>query len=251
MWCGGCYTSDPTLPFHVDSLGKNAESGEEDPGERERMVMTWRAKLRDPTDFHVGRRGDHLITPFECYLCVFRKLRREDPNPGTPTDDLLLGLIRQMNLDAFWSQESGTVLGNANQVAASIERSKLVGLEGAYEDTGTYDLTNHCGYEIASNILLHSRRPGKHSNVYTQFGAIRKLRSAYGNQVRASASANAAPYVMVDEKGIYKRLVVDKCGSLWFSCFMVGLQKRMGQIWKPNKALSVKQLIGLLEKAND
>ena len=46
-------------------------------------------------------------------------------------------------------------------------------------------------------------------------------------------------------------MVEDKCGSLWFSRFMLGLQKRMGQIWKPNKALKVQQLVTLLTKADE
>ena len=31
----------------------------------------------------------------------------------------------------------------------------------------------------------------------------------------------------------------DKCGSLWFNRFMIGLKTRMGGLWKQNKALSV------------
>ena len=251
MWCGGCYTSDPTLRFHVDLVERDGASGAGDPMERERMQTVWKTKLRNPSDFHVGRKGDHLMTPFECDLCIFRKLRKEDPRVGNPVDDLLLGVIRRMNLDALWSRETSTVVSNSNRVAQSIEISRSLGMTGAFEDEGSYDINDHCGYEVATNVLMLSRRPGKYSTTHTQFGSIRKLRSAYGNQVRASAASCNRPFVLVDEGGRYKRLVVDKCGSLWFSRFMLGVEKRMGRIWKPNKALSVSQILIMLNKAND
>ena len=251
MWCGGCYISDATLPFHVDSLGKDGENGEIDKTETERMKMVWATKLRDPTDFHVARKGDHLVTPFECDLCVFRKLRRTNPKKSNASDRLLLGLIRRMNLDAFWSRETSTVVSNANRAAMSIDHSRMLGLLGPYEDGGGCTLEDHCGYEVAANMLIHSRRAGRHSKNYTQFSAVRKLRSTFGNQVRASGATSSRPWTLVDEGGGYRRLVQDKCGSLWFNRFITGMQKRMGRIWKPNRALSVVQMKDLIRRGNE
>ena len=51
MWCGRCYTSVDTFPFHVASqatLGTQAREEREDPKEVERMVQVWRGKdLKD------------------------------------------------------------------------------------------------------------------------------------------------------------------------------------------------------------
>jgi len=49
----------------------------------------------------VGRNGDHALIPFECDLCIFRKLKKMNPVEGRPGDDLLLGCIRRINLDAM------------------------------------------------------------------------------------------------------------------------------------------------------
>jgi hypothetical protein len=46
----------------------------EDPNKRERLQVAW-GKMHEPDDeFHFGRNGDHCMVPFECDLCVFRKL---------------------------------------------------------------------------------------------------------------------------------------------------------------------------------
>ena len=64
MWCGTCYTSSTELCFHVASLEKESGENGSDPDERERLRAVWGKQLRDPTDFHVGCRGDHIMTPF-------------------------------------------------------------------------------------------------------------------------------------------------------------------------------------------
>ena len=215
----------------------------------ERIGGAWGKQLRDPSDFRVGRRGDHILTPFECDLCVFRKLRKTDPEKRNPQDKLLLGVIRRMNLDAFWSRASGTVLQNADRAKMGIELSSMLGLQGPYEDTGNYPPHDHCGYEIAAVILMHSRRPGKYSSGYTQYQTIRKHRSTFGNQVRAATQSNTHPLVTVDDKGIYRRIVNDKTGSLWFNRFMIGLHNRMGEISKQNKALSLTLMLRLVSLA--
>ena len=167
MWCGTCYASSTTPHFHVASLGSKSDKNEKDLDERERLGTAWGKQLRDPTDFCVGGRGDHIMTPFECDLCVFRKLRKSNPKRNSPQDRLLLGVIRRMNLDAFWSRATGTVVQNADRARMGIELSFILGLEGPYEDKGVYPAHDHCGYEIAAVILMHSRKPGRYSGNYT------------------------------------------------------------------------------------
>ena len=201
MWCGGCYTSDNTLHFHVASLGnEKGEKGRENQEESARMQTIWKGKIRDPTDFHVGRRGDHLMTPFECDLCIFRKLKMMDPDLKSPQDKLLSGLIRRMNLDAFWSRASSTVTKNAKRAEMMIELSDIIRLKGPFEEEQCYGLTDHCGYKVAATTLMQSRRPGRHSSIYTQFQTIRKQRTTFGNQVRAMSQSDVSPLVLLDKK---------------------------------------------------
>jgi hypothetical protein len=191
------------------------------------------------------------MVPFECDLCVFRKLRRRSPDITDAGDSLLLACIRRINLDAFWSRSKYTVQGNKEKIATSLEMSKLVRLEGPYLVDGSLPDFDHCGYEVAIDTILYSRRPGRHSNEYTQFDTVRKLRTAYSNHCRSTAQANRSSWAIGDTKGKYQRLGTDPCGSFWFYRFMEGLKRRMGQDWRPNKAISKALMLRVLIEADN
>ena len=50
-----------------------------------------------------------------------------------------------------------------------------------------------------------------------------------------------------NQDSTYSRLAADPCGSLWFQRFMIGCKKRMGQDWRPNRAISNDLMVDLLE----
>jgi hypothetical protein len=154
-------------------------------------------------------------------------------------------------LDAFWSRSKYTVQGNKEKIATSLEMSKLVRLEGPYLVDGSLPDFDHCGYEVAIDTILYSRRPGRHSNEYTQFDTVRKLRTAYSNHCRSTAQANRSSWAIGDTKGKYQRLGTDPCGSFWFYRFMEGLKRRMGQDWRPNKAISKALMLRVLIEADN
>ena len=125
-------------------------------------------------------------------------------------DQLLLGCIRRANLDAFWSRSRNTVNSYTNKSGFMVALSAEVGLRGVFEHTGVFPNYDHCVYEVAINMLLYSRRPGRNDQSHTQFETIRKLRTVYGNFIRASPSRNLHNLCMVDPKGNYTRIVDDK-----------------------------------------
>ena len=45
----------------------------------------------------------------------------------------------------------------------------------------------------------------------------------------------------------YTRITKEVCGSLWFARFARGCNRRMGQDWRPDQAISVDLEIALLE----
>ena len=198
-------------------------------------------------DYMKARDGDSILVPFECDLCVFRKLRQHNPVSSNPQDVLLLACIRRMNLDAFWSRASSTSRGNRDKVRQMLSFSDIVGLNGPFRHEGPFPNFDHCGYEVAIGMLLYSTNTGKLHSDHLQYDTIRKCQSTFGNQVRASPQATAETLVLLDEKGRYKRFVRDPCGSMWFHRFLEGCSKRMGQDWKPNKALDLPLLLELLE----
>ena len=199
----------------------------------------------------MGREGDHLLIPFECDLCIFRKLKKMNPLLESTRDVLLMACIRRVNLDAMWSRTTNIVVGNRDRIRLGLRLSDQVGLEGPYEHFGPLPFKDHCGYEVAIQMVLHSRLPGRYSKDHTQFDTIRQLRTAYSNQVKAAPQANWNTLAIGDSKGRYQRLGQDPCGSFWFYRFNIGLKNRMGQDWRPNRALSTKLLLKISSKANE
>jgi hypothetical protein len=111
---------------------------------------------------------------------------------------MLLGCIRRMNLDAFWSRAEDTVNGNRDKLADTLTLSNLVGLQGLCVHDGPYPDYDHCGYEVAIDMLLMSRPTGRNSKSHLQFDTIRKLQSAYGNQVRSSPQSTRTVMALRD-----------------------------------------------------
>lgn len=124
------------------------------------------------------------MVPFECDLCIYRKLTGHSPWENNTVANLLLGCIRRINLDVFWSSSSATVNGNRDKLVLGFRLSRLVGLEGPCILEGPLPAFDHCGYDVAIQMLLYSKRPGKHCKTHLQLETIRKLRASFSNQVR-------------------------------------------------------------------
>ena len=211
------------------------------------MISGWARRRVDVSRFESARNGDDLLVSFECDVCIFRKLYSRDSNPSDHQDVFALSCIRRINLDAFWSRARATVESNATKIREGLRISRSLGLSGPYLNPGPLPLTDHCGYEVALQMVAASLEAGRYSETHKQWDTIRKLRSSYSNQVRASRAANSHTLSLADDKGTsYQRIALDPCGSLWFQRFMLGCKKRMGQDWRPNQAISVNLVHELL-----
>jgi hypothetical protein len=184
------------------------------------MDAKWRRKQKTRKEIYlVARRGDHLMISFECDLCIFRTLRDQSaPDLTNSIDSLLMLSIRRMNLDALWSRATSTVEGNAGMVARGLRHSKLLGLTGPYLSTGPLPYYDHCGYEVALQLLTDSRERGSYQLTHKQFDTIRNLRSTYSNQVRSSAQVASHPMALEENQGKrYTRFAEDPTASIWFA----------------------------------
>lgn len=124
---------------------------------------------------------------------------------------------------------SSTVSTNKDKVRAGLKLSESVGLEGPYVVTKALPQWDHCGYEVAIQMVLASLKPGKYSDVYTQWDTVRKYRTASSNQFRASSQAASQEVSLCDDKGHTQRLSSDPCASVWFGRFFLhGLQTKNG-----------------------
>ena len=93
MWCAKCYISNDTMAFHVRS-----KPGLED--EEEQFKGAWKVVWYNQ-EYSVARDGDHLVTPFECDLCIFIKLKGQMQNVKSESDKRLASCMRRINLDAL------------------------------------------------------------------------------------------------------------------------------------------------------
>ena len=235
LWCGKCYTCAPTPNFHI--AGESQSEIEEE--DEDRMQSGWTSKKVDAGRFRTARNGDDLLVPFECDFCIFGKLYHYKPDVRNPEDVYSMACIRRISLDAFWSRSTSTVLSNAAQVRHGLRLSASIRLEGPYHPPGPLPCHDHCGYEVALQMVIASLEQGMYSSSHKQWDTIRRLRTCFSNQIRAAAVANFSSLSLADAKGsTYQRLAADPCGSLWFNRFMAGCKKRMGQDWRPNRALS-------------
>lgn len=72
--------------------------------------------VEEERHFCKARDGDNLVTPFQCDICHFINLTGLKPIENLALDVCLLKCIWRVNLDAFWSWESGTVKNVVNEV---------------------------------------------------------------------------------------------------------------------------------------
>lgn len=248
MWCGKCYSSDETVDFHIADL--NDSNGEGDDGDR--ISSGWKVRKGDQLRFQCARAGDDLMVQFECDVCVFSKLFKRLPGTSaldTSKDTFTLACIRRVNLDAFWSRASSTVMANTYLMRAMVRSAELnFGLtDGAVEDPGPLTSEDHCGYRVAIQMVASSLGVGRYSDSHKQWDTIRRVRSVYSNQFRASARGNATTLCLTDNKGAnVQRMTMDPCSSLWFQRFTEGCRKRMGQDWRPNRAISIELITEVL-----
>ena len=147
----------------------------------------WRRKAVNKLDYEEARDGDHLITPFQCDLCIFRCIKYQNPDPDSQADQDFLAYIRRINLDAFWSRARGTVKGNKNIIERTIKEFSTYKLCGPFYDKGPTPDFDHAGYETAIALLMDTRRKGKHDSSHKQWDSSRKVKSAIANFEKATS----------------------------------------------------------------
>jgi hypothetical protein len=126
---------------------------------------------KDADRHKFARDGDHLITPFQCDLCVFHCLMGHNPASQYV---LLLSCIRQVNLDTLWDRETATVEANHRSLNKLLQLWSLLGISPNLPVFGPCPLDGQFGYSIAVVMVLKSREPGHYAH-YKQYETNHKL----------------------------------------------------------------------------
>jgi hypothetical protein len=78
--------------------------------------------------FMEARAGDHLMTPFQCELYLFRNILNRDPLLSWGKHVELMELFRRANLDSFWARETLTVKNNLREATRTENFVKHMGM---------------------------------------------------------------------------------------------------------------------------
>ncbi len=236
MWCGPCYTAHPDDHFYVHVPTDEAGCG-------------W-GSTDDHTRYHCARNGDHLLTPFQCDLCVFRNLQHRNPIADSFQDITLLCCIRRANLDSLWGRETLTVKSTLSAAQHLLRTWRRVGLHPDLPARGPYPLGDPFGYRVAIGMLLKSLEPGRHNKQYQQFETIRKLRAGFSNIYLSSLEGTSCLRTMGGDR-IKHALTHSPTQSTWFERFSQGCIRRMGQDVRQNWAITLAtmhELLSLLDQ---
>ena len=204
-------------------------------------------KDTDLERYCVGIPGSHLVTAFQCDLCIFRTLFDRDPLNVTMDKDNV-AVIRRLNLDAIWSREPSTIDHNRRTISAMVNNCIKRGCNPKLPPLGPFPIEDVFGFTVAFSMLIQSRNKGRHSVSYTQFATIRHQRSAYSNLYMSSALSTSF-LTSISTAGQNKaHLTSCPTNSVWFTKWSRGCETRMGYIVKQNKALTMNVLKAMINK---
>lgn len=199
----------------------------------------------DKHRYKQGMDGSHLITTFQCDLCIFRNLFKRDPRE-VELDKENLKVIRRMNLDSIWAREPSTTYQNMLSLVKLVVTCESHGFDPDLPKLGPFPVKDVMGQCVAFSMLIQSRRPGKHTKMYTQFATIRKQRSAFSNAYSASMEAENDGAVISSGTQTTARITACPTNSMWFSRWSTGCETRMGFVLKQNKAISIDVLKAMI-----
>lgn len=232
MWCGSCYQAPENDSFHINHLLDEDGNDIYD-------------CLSDARRYKEGIDGAQFVTTFQCDICIFHLLFKRKPTVTTQDYESLI-VIRRLNLDALWSREPTTIASNLRSLSKLISTCEVAGMKPNLPPLGPIPFEDKFGYFVAFSMLVHSKQPGRHLSLYTQFATIRKQRSAFSNLYMAPLETFNANVML--NMGIQSNGLITSCptNSQWFIRWSLGCETRMGYILKQNQAITTTMLRGLV-----
>ena len=232
VWHAGCYRQDDRDRFPILEAGDldDALLDTEGHGELE----------DDENRFKEARDGDHLMCPFQCDSCTFYNLKGRYAREDSEQDMLLAVCIRRAILDSFWSRERSTVEKNTREMKNLRNLGESIGLDEPLPERGPFPIGDTQGVGIASLMLMKTLSVGRNAK-HIQYETARKVRSVVSN------FAHTLPgYTGLSTMGGSDRssmmFTASPTNSLWFKRFMAGCHRRMGDVWIPDRAVTLDEV---------
>ncbi|KAL7566868.1 hypothetical protein ACA910_021360 [Epithemia clementina (nom. ined.)] len=168
LWAyhGHCYTIGLEQdPFPKGLQPKDTEEDESRVGRTE--VFGWEITKREKEDldrlYTCARRGDHLMTSFQCELCHFHNIFARDPDEKSVSDHWILVCCVRVNLDAFRARRPSTVQNNFQEIS---RMAAQMGLDYPIRGhpRGPYPLRDDMGMVAAITSLQRSMDLARNSH---------------------------------------------------------------------------------------
>jgi hypothetical protein len=196
--------------------------------------------IRNPGEdsrFLEARAGDHLMTQFQCETCHFRNIMGRDPLVDVCDGDReLMNDFRRALLDAFWSREPPTVRGNLIEAVRGERYGDRTGKPSVTPAMGPFPLEDSSGMKVAVVGLDRSLDKGIYVE-FVQWDTFRKARSVVTNISQAGVTG------LEHDVGAYERIRmwISKVPthSFWFTRFMTGIHKRVGEIKRQDEPIAI------------
>jgi hypothetical protein len=111
--------------------------------------------------------------------------------------------------------------------------------EEAYPTRGPFPCADIWGMRVACAILMRSIDKGKNAATI-QYETMRKLRSHIANFVHTCPGGIGARFM--GEEGAAGAVSNSPTNSEWFRRFMKGCHRRMGDVWMPDRPVTMQEL---------
>jgi hypothetical protein len=194
----------------------------------------------DPDRFRTARAGDHLMCPFQCDECHFVNIHGTASRRGDVKDILCMLVLRRAILDSFWGRERATVDANRGEAARYIQAAGVMGVVRPYPRRGPFPIRDEWGMTTAMVLLLRSREKGRNAE-FVQYKTIRKVRSHFSNFIHTTPGGVGDMFISSDN--VVNGISRSRTNTLWFKRFMKGCHSRMGDIWCPDRPLTMREAV--------
>jgi len=106
-------------------------------------------------------------------------------------------------------------------------------------------LVDDCNMSLATVMMHRSLDPGK-NDTFVQFNTVRSMRAAISNYWKALAPKDEVTVLMRGQTKLTSSS--SPTNSSWFESFMLGYHKRVGDICRPDRAVSIDLMVAIMNR---
>jgi hypothetical protein len=129
----------------------------------------------------------------------------------------------------------------------TVNRGKHLGItcDMLFKIKESRPLEDECMMALAAVMIYRSLDPGKNDQ-FVQFNTVPAMRAAAGNYWKASALREEISILMRGQTKLTSSS--SPTNGIWFENFMMGFHKRVGDVCRPDKAISIELMVAVMSR---